>query len=322
VENASGGNRTGSRKYAPAAVFQEIVMSSRVRAFTLIELLVVIAIIALLVAILLPALAGARRAGKAAVCTSNLRGIGQALVMYDGDNREYVVPSYNMTGVAGTDGPLDGWGPILDRDGYMQGEQALKGTAFVCPETRDVAGVASGQTGNDPDNPKGWMDWPFVRTGSANIPQTIPDLGFDKIVRVAYWINALNPIGGSTQVDNDLFYTGSVGYGPGTNGEFVRNTKYGAFVRPDTLIAVADGVYAGRQRDNRIGSTNCRIGFRHPGGEGLANCVFADGHVAGIRGKAFPRAVGGTVSLKEVQNENMHGEPTVYAHPERALGMQ
>lgn len=291
-------------------------------AFTLIELLVVIAIVALLVAILLPALGGARRAGKSALCMANLRGIGQAMVTYEADNRDLVVPSYNMTGTQGTD-PLDGWGPIFDRDGYINGEQALKGTAFVCPEARDVAGVAAtGQTDTDPDNPKGWMDWPTTRTGGSFVTTTIPDRGFNKVVRVAYWINADNPIGGVVAVTPDLYYTGSVGYGPGSNGVSIRSTSSAAFARPSTLIAAADGLYAGRQRDNRIGTSRSRIGYRHPGGEGIANSVFADGHVAGLRGRQFPQAVGGTSTLKEVQAENAHGQPTVYADPERALGLR
>ncbi len=56
------------------------------RGFTLIELLVVIAIIALLMAILIPALNGAREQGKRAACLHNLKGLGLAWIMYADDN--------------------------------------------------------------------------------------------------------------------------------------------------------------------------------------------------------------------------------------------
>ncbi|MBE6378891.1 MAG: prepilin-type N-terminal cleavage/methylation domain-containing protein [Lentisphaerae bacterium] len=53
--------------------------------FTLIELLVVIAIIAILAAILLPALNSARERGRSAYCTSNLKTLGTAFWMYHDD---------------------------------------------------------------------------------------------------------------------------------------------------------------------------------------------------------------------------------------------
>ncbi|MBE6380519.1 MAG: DUF1559 domain-containing protein [Lentisphaerae bacterium] len=72
-------------------------MKKIIRNFTLIELLVVIAIIAILAAMLLPALSAARERARNANCIGKLKQIGTAMIMYAGDNKSYL-PVNNLRG--------------------------------------------------------------------------------------------------------------------------------------------------------------------------------------------------------------------------------
>jgi prepilin-type N-terminal cleavage/methylation domain-containing protein len=83
----------------------------KIKGFTLIELLVVIAIIALLMAILLPALNRAREAGKRAVCLTHIKQLQMGWGQYTDDNDDKVPSgdvSYSHT-FPTPPGPQDGW---------------------------------------------------------------------------------------------------------------------------------------------------------------------------------------------------------------------
>ena len=82
-------------------------MARREKAFTLVELLVVIGIIALLISILLPALNRARAAAKQTVCLSQLRQIGQAMMMHANEHRNYFPLAGQIYSTGTTGHPAD-----------------------------------------------------------------------------------------------------------------------------------------------------------------------------------------------------------------------
>jgi prepilin-type N-terminal cleavage/methylation domain-containing protein/prepilin-type processing-associated H-X9-DG protein len=115
--------------------------------FTLVELLVVIGIIALLISILLPALNKARQSGTSVQCESNLRQMGQAIVMYTGDFQGSLPPGY-------FDGASPAYSETYPPDGYVfhattwsiaiQPYLARGGSTFMDNGANSNGGVNSG----------------------------------------------------------------------------------------------------------------------------------------------------------------------------------
>lgn len=174
------------------------------RAFTLIELLVVIAIIAILAAILFPVFAQAREKSRQAVCLSNEKQLGVAILMYNQDYDE-TFPLANVPSAPSVEAGFDAnarlhWYSLVEpyiKGGYTRNAASASGTTagkklsiYVCP-TYDKPGRAFGlnpswsyvinsnlappraQNPSTPDIPPAWENQAPSALASLSAPASI-----------------------------------------------------------------------------------------------------------------------------------------------------
>lgn len=247
------------------------------RGFTLIELLVVISIIAILAALLLPAVKTVRAMARSAVCTSNLRQCGMAVSAYADDYNGMLIPSraYNLSGGQGSSYWIQGLAPYLHSDKDLTGgaglSEARDTTSVVnaCPEWKSlINGVARSAASADNRVGYGLNSRPHLPAASGN-------------QEAANWIPGFSVLSGTPAAGGTLYRE----FPLGVISQKSRRVIIGDFLGHDlNLLGWSDATFTNEvYRDGVIQNGTLGLGTnRH---QARANWLFADLRVDSLTSK-------------------------------------